>query len=191
MIFQWSQLQQGQFNHCVIGLVGNYYSDLLLRMKKKKWYCFIQKLALIFLRPQAYVWISEAVRYWFQQHLKQCIFCLRFCCRMSVFLIHVVIWGTAPCWTIRTWLCSSALCSLGFLCVTLWVKSLFHNWPIDQSHKGGCRALHVHSHTWPRLCKFYLRKMLWSKELSCCPEWYTQKLVFFFSELDFEKQEVW
>lgn len=35
----------GQFNHCVISLVGNYYPELLLRMKKG--YCFIQKLALI------------------------------------------------------------------------------------------------------------------------------------------------
>lgn len=40
-----SRAELGQFNYCIISLVGYDYPELLLRMKK--WYCFIQKLALI------------------------------------------------------------------------------------------------------------------------------------------------
>lgn len=55
--------------------------------------------------------------------------------------------------------------------VSFWLKFCFIIYLfMDQSHKGGCRALHVYCHTLLRLYKSYLMKMLWSKESSCCPE---------------------
>lgn len=61
---------------------------------------------------------------------------------------------------------------------------------MNQSYKGDCRALHVHSHTWPRLCKSYLMKIYEAKNQAVAQNdmlrnWY------FCTELDFEKQEVW
>lgn len=60
---------------------------------------------------------------------------------------------------------------------------------MDLSHKGGCRALHVHSHAWPRQILF--NENVLKQRIKFLPRMIYSEIGIFFSELDFEKQEVW
>lgn len=70
-------------------------------------------------------------------------------------------------------------------CVQCFITDLF----MDLSHKGSCRALHMHSHTWPRQILF--NENVLKQRIKLLPRMIYSEIGIFFSEMDFEKQEVW